>query len=45
MTATDRADLAGKVLAERYQIDRPLGKKAGRQTWLARDFQDNRYQF
>ena len=37
MTATDRADLAGKVLAERYQIDRPLGKKVGRQTWLARD--------
>ena len=37
MTAPDRGNFAGKILAERYQLDRPLGKKVGRQTWLARD--------
>jgi serine/threonine protein kinase len=27
----------GQILQERYQLDRPLGKTTGRQTWLARD--------
>lgn len=27
----------GQILQERYQLDRPLGKTTGRQTWLAQD--------
>jgi serine/threonine protein kinase len=28
---------AGKLIRERYQLERRLGKNAGRQTWLAKD--------
>ncbi len=31
--------MTGKILAERYEVQRQLGKQTGRQTLLARDLQ------
>ncbi|GAB4525165.1 MAG: hypothetical protein Tsb0014_04250 [Pleurocapsa sp.] len=32
---------AGKVIGDRYQLERKLGRNAGRQTWIARDLQQH----
>nr|WP_225902688.1 hypothetical protein [Pseudanabaena sp. PCC 6802] len=32
---------ANTILRDRYQLDRQLGKNAGRQTWLARDLEQD----
>jgi serine/threonine protein kinase len=39
MTSLASADSAQPILHQRYQLQQQLGKKAGRQTWLAQDLQ------
>ncbi len=39
MTSLASADSVQPILHQRYQLQQPLGKKAGRQTWLAQDLE------
>jgi hypothetical protein len=39
MTDSDTNDRQKQILANRYEIQQELGKKAGRQTLLARDLE------